>query len=156
MEVPIRKYAGYVVLEYLFLQECPFFTLAKLPPGFVVHVGGIVSSKSVKLLDEINNLGNLHFLLFTFLHCIHDTFSLVMPLESQYLDIYNIVSKVLKLSSFPVIIPYPILIYFPDGHETRESWWNELRTEIRSHAKALGCHAVLGYTENTTIWYSNL
>jgi len=74
--------------------EFPFLTIVKLPPGFVVHIGGIVSSKSVKLLDEINSF---------------------------------------------------------DGHEIRELWWNELRTEIRSHAKALGCHAVLGYTENATI-----
>ena len=27
----------------------------------------------------------------------------------------------------------------------------ELRTEIRSHARAMGCHAVVGYSERTTI-----
>ncbi|XP_065055767.1 C2 domain-containing protein 5-like isoform X2 [Rhopilema esculentum] len=74
--------------------EFPFFTITKLPTGFVLHVGGVVSSKSVKLLDKINN---------------------------------------------------------PDDPETREAWWNEIRTEIRSHAKALACHAVIGYTEYTTI-----
>lgn len=39
----------------------------------------------------------------------------------------------------------------PDEPETRDSWWNELRMEIRSHARALGCNVVLGYTEGTTI-----
>lgn len=36
--------------------------------------------------------------------------------------------------------------------ETRDSWWIELRMEIRSHARALGCNVVLGYTEMTSIW----
>lgn len=36
--------------------------------------------------------------------------------------------------------------------ETRDSWWMELRMEIRSHARALGCNVVLGYTEITSIW----
>ena len=30
-------------------------------------------------------------------------------------------------------------------------WWVELRTEIRSHMRAMGCHAVLGYSEQTSI-----
>ena len=42
--------------------------------------------------------------------------------------------------------------YLSDEPETRDSWWREIRTEIRSHAKALGCHAVVGYSESTTIW----
>lgn len=41
----------------------------------------------------------------------------------------------------------------PDEPETRDSWWTELRMEIRSHARALGCNVVLGYTELTTISY---
>ena len=40
-----------------------------------------------------------------------------------------------------------------DEPETRDMWWIELRTEIRSHARAMGCHAVVGYSEHTTIWY---
>ena len=36
--------------------------------------------------------------------------------------------------------------------ETRDAWWTEIRTEIRTHCRAMGCHAVLGYTEHTTIW----
>jgi len=71
-----------------------FITLLTLPSGLVLHLGGIVSSRSVKLLDKINN---------------------------------------------------------PDEPETRDSWWNELRCEIRSHAKAMGCQAVLGYSEYSTI-----
>ncbi|XP_041852791.1 C2 domain-containing protein 5 isoform X5 [Melanotaenia boesemani] len=75
-------------------QEFPFFTLTSFPPGFLVHVGGVVSARSVKLLDRIHN---------------------------------------------------------PDEPETRDAWWEEIRQEIKSHAKALGCHAVVGYSENTSI-----
>ncbi|XP_063706264.1 C2 domain-containing protein 5 isoform X3 [Culicoides brevitarsis] len=39
----------------------------------------------------------------------------------------------------------------PDEPETRDSWWKELRMEIRSHARAIGCNIVLGYCETTTI-----
>uniref|UniRef100_A0A3B1ID34 C2 domain-containing protein 5 n=1 Tax=Astyanax mexicanus TaxID=7994 RepID=A0A3B1ID34_ASTMX len=35
--------------------------------------------------------------------------------------------------------------------ETRDAWWEEIRQEIKSHAKALGCHAVVGYSESTSI-----
>uniref|UniRef100_A0A3B4UH97 C2 calcium dependent domain containing 5 n=1 Tax=Seriola dumerili TaxID=41447 RepID=A0A3B4UH97_SERDU len=78
----------------LYLQEFPFFTLTSFPPGFLVHVGGVVSARSVKLLDRIHN---------------------------------------------------------PDEPETRDAWWEEIRQEIKSHAKALGCHAVVGYSESTSI-----
>ncbi|CAJ0964628.1 unnamed protein product [Ranitomeya imitator] len=40
----------------------------------------------------------------------------------------------------------------PDEPETRDAWWAEIRQEIKSHAKALGCHAVVGYSECTSIW----
>ena len=33
--------------------EFPFLTLTKFPPGFVIHLGGMVSSKSVKLMWDI-------------------------------------------------------------------------------------------------------
>ncbi|KAK7892149.1 hypothetical protein WMY93_024112 [Mugilogobius chulae] len=75
-------------------REFPFFTLTSFPPGFLVHVGGVVSARSVKLLDRIHN---------------------------------------------------------PDEPETRDAWWEEIRQEIKSHAKALGCHAVVGYCESTSI-----
>ncbi|KAM9375912.1 C2 domain-containing protein 5 isoform 3-T3 [Pholidichthys leucotaenia] len=75
-------------------REFPFFTLTSFPPGFLIHVGGVVSARSVKLLDRIHN---------------------------------------------------------PDEPETRDAWWEEIRQEIKSHAKALGCHAVVGYSENTSI-----
>nr|XP_033940664.1 C2 domain-containing protein 5 isoform X3 [Pseudochaenichthys georgianus] len=75
-------------------REFPFFTLTSFPPGFLVHVGGVVSARSVKLLDRIHN---------------------------------------------------------PDEPETRDAWWEEIRQEIKSHAKALGCHAVVGYSESTSI-----
>jgi hypothetical protein len=39
----------------------------------------------------------------------------------------------------------------PDEPETRKNWWQELRMEIRSHCRSLGCNVVLGYRESTTI-----
>lgn len=39
----------------------------------------------------------------------------------------------------------------PDEPEIRDSWWTELRMEIRSHARSLGCNVVLAYSELTTI-----
>lgn len=80
--------------EKLQLLEYPFLTLKTLPPGLIANIGGIVSARSVKLLDQINN---------------------------------------------------------PDDPETRDAWWTELRKEIRSHKKTLGCNAVLGYTETAYI-----
>ncbi|KAL3842209.1 hypothetical protein ACJMK2_020248 [Sinanodonta woodiana] len=76
------------------LMEFPFFTMISFPPGFLVHIGGVVSARSVKLLDKIHN---------------------------------------------------------PEEPETRDAWWTEIRTEVRSHARAMGCHAVIGYTERTSI-----
>ncbi|KAL9647033.1 hypothetical protein ABK040_016508 [Willaertia magna] len=34
----------------------------------------------------------------------------------------------------------------------RDSWWNELRTEIRENAKTLGCTHVIGYSEQIEIF----
>ena len=45
-----------------------------------------------------------------------------------------------------------MLIIHTDDPETRDMWWKEVRTEVRSHARALGCHSVLAYQENTSIW----
>ncbi|CAI5711817.1 unnamed protein product [Peronospora destructor] len=36
--------------------------------------------------------------------------------------------------------------------ETRDSWWLELREEIRAHAQSLQCPFVIGYTESCTIY----
>ncbi|XP_056243210.1 C2 domain-containing protein 5 isoform X2 [Seriola aureovittata] len=93
-------------------REFPFFTLTSFPPGFLVHVGGVVSARSVKLLDRIHNpaLGNTR--------------------SYKLLD-WNSVTA--------------------DEPETRDAWWEEIRQEIKSHAKALGCHAVVGYSESTSI-----
>jgi len=35
------------------MPEYPFVTINKFPPGFLVHLGGLVSSKSVKLIEEL-------------------------------------------------------------------------------------------------------
>ncbi|XP_023709437.1 C2 domain-containing protein 5 isoform X3 [Cryptotermes secundus] len=80
--------------ESLDMMEYPFLTMSKYPPGFIMHLGGTVSSRSVKLLERITNL---------------------------------------------------------EEPETRDAWWTEIRMEVRSHARALGCNVVLGYSENTSI-----
>ena len=36
--------------------------------------------------------------------------------------------------------------------ETREGWWDELRTEIKGHARALCCTHIVGYSESCTIF----
>ncbi len=33
----------------------------------------------------------------------------------------------------------------------RDSWWNELREEIKTHARSLDCCHVIGYSETTSI-----
>ncbi|XP_071837448.1 C2 domain-containing protein 5-like isoform X2 [Apostichopus japonicus] len=43
-------------------------------------------------------------------------------------------------------------IHNPDESETRDVWWTEIRTEIRAHASAMGCNAVVGYKETTSIF----
>ncbi|XP_072241841.1 C2 domain-containing protein 5 isoform X2 [Leuresthes tenuis] len=93
-------------------REFPFFTLTSFPSAFLLHVGGVVNARSVKLLDRIHNpaLGNTR--------------------SYKLLD-WNSVTA--------------------DEPETRDAWWEEIRQEIKSHAKALGCHAVVGYSESTSI-----
>ncbi|XP_017198830.1 C2 domain-containing protein 5 isoform X17 [Oryctolagus cuniculus] len=97
-------------------REFPFFTLTAFPAGFLVHVGGVVSARSVKLLDRIHN----------------PAFVGIMGNTRSY--------KLLDWNSFN-----------SDEPETRDAWWAEIRQEIKSHAKALGCHAVVGYSESTSI-----
>ncbi|XP_018415516.1 PREDICTED: C2 domain-containing protein 5 [Nanorana parkeri] len=97
-------------------REFPFFTLTAFPPGFLVHAGGVVSARSVKLLDRIHN----------------PAFAGIKGNTRSY--------KLLDWNS-----------YNADEPETRDAWWAEIRQEIKSHAKALGCHAVIGYSESTSI-----
>ena len=42
-----------------------------------------------------------------------------------------------------------LLGFSKDAQPTRDSWWTELREEVRVHARTLGCSAVIGYTEST-------
>ncbi|KAL1131884.1 hypothetical protein AAG570_011495 [Ranatra chinensis] len=72
------------------MGEYPFLTLTKYPPGFIQHIGGVVSARAVKLLGV-------------------------------------------------------------DEAETRDSWWTELRLEVRAHTRALACNAVIAYLESTTV-----
>ncbi|KAF5300394.1 hypothetical protein FQR65_LT01015 [Abscondita terminalis] len=76
------------------MLEYPFITISKFPPGFVIHLGGVVSARSVKLLERVTNL---------------------------------------------------------EEPESRDTWWTELRMEIRSHMRSLFCNAVLGYSESASI-----
>ncbi|KAL0868703.1 hypothetical protein ABMA27_008146 [Loxostege sticticalis] len=73
------------------MLEYPFLTMTEYPPGFIVHIGGTVCARSVKLVDG--------------------------------------------------------------GGESaaRAAWWAELRTELRAHARALRCNAVIAYTDTTAI-----
>ncbi|KAM3960821.1 LOW QUALITY PROTEIN: uncharacterized protein ACR2FA_005132 [Aphomia sociella] len=73
------------------MLEYPFLTMSEYPPGFIVHIGGTVCARSVKLVDG--------------------------------------------------------------GGESaaRAAWWAELRTELRAHARALRCNAVLAYTDTASI-----
>jgi len=77
------------------MTEFPFLTMTRFPPGFIQNIGGMVSAKSVKLLEELDDR--------------------------------------------------------EDG-DTREQWWSEIRQEVRSHARALGCNIIFGYQEKTVIW----
>ncbi|XP_039203290.1 C2 domain-containing protein 5 isoform X9 [Crotalus tigris] len=97
-------------------REFPFFTLTTFPPGFLLHVGGVVSARSVKLLDRIHNPAFVGIMGNTRSHKLLD---------------WNSCNS--------------------DDPETRDAWWAEVRQEIKSHAKALGCHAVVGYSESTSI-----
>lgn len=76
------------------MMEYPFLTMTKYPPGFILRLGGMVSSRSVKLLERTTST---------------------------------------------------------EDHESRDAWWNELRMEVRSHARALACNVVLGYREQSSI-----
>ncbi len=82
-----------VTQEGLDLLEYPFLTMKTFPPGYIQRLGGLVSCRSVKLLEG----------------------------ETE-------ASKAL-----------------------RDSWWQEIRREIRAHAACLGCNVVVGYSEDTSI-----
>ncbi|RKP15493.1 hypothetical protein BJ684DRAFT_18196 [Piptocephalis cylindrospora] len=72
------------------LGEQYLLPLRSLPVGTIIRLGGVVSVKAVKLIED-------------------------------------------------------------DEVRTREIWWDEVREEVRSHTRALGCVHVLGYTENMTV-----
>ncbi|KAJ3324791.1 hypothetical protein HDV06_006099 [Boothiomyces sp. JEL0866] len=38
-----------------------------------------------------------------------------------------------------------------DEKDIREAWWTELRDEMKSHARTLGCNHIAGYSEQTSI-----
>ncbi|XP_043980576.1 C2 domain-containing protein 5 isoform X1 [Gambusia affinis] len=107
-------------------REFPFFTLTSFPPSFLVHVGGVVSARSVKLLDRIHNPDLIQ-------SSRHSVVRMERKKKGRQRKSQDRQGNV------------------TDEPETRDAWWEELRQEIKSHAKALGCHAVVGYSENTSI-----
>ncbi len=42
--------------------------------------------------------------------------------------------------------------YDKGAAEVRDTWWREIRQEIKNHARALRCNLVIGYSEVTTIY----
>ncbi|EFN78199.1 C2 domain-containing protein 5 isoform X2 [Harpegnathos saltator] len=59
MAAPLRTPAAVVRSmnqDTLEMLEYPFITMQHYPPGFILHIGGLVSSRSVKLLERISNL----------------------------------------------------------------------------------------------------
>nr|XP_037867858.1 C2 domain-containing protein 5 isoform X4 [Bombyx mori] len=68
------------------MLEYPFLTMTEFPPGFIVHIGGTVCARSVKLAEGGG-----------------------------------------------------------------EGAWAELRTELRAHARALRCNAVIAYSDSAAI-----
>ncbi|KAL5264704.1 hypothetical protein ACHWQZ_G005697 [Mnemiopsis leidyi] len=75
--------------------DFPFYTMGSFPSGFVTNIGGLVSSRSVRLLDKLESMS--------------------------------------------------------EESDTRDKLWLELRKEVRTHMKTLGCTAVIGYSEQSTI-----
>ncbi|CAH0760852.1 unnamed protein product [Diatraea saccharalis] len=80
------------------MLEYPFLTMTEYPPGFIVHIGGTVCARSVKLVDGGGGVGAAGA-----------------------------------------------------GGGERAAWWAELRTELRAHARALRCNAVIAYTDTAAI-----
>nr|XP_054951823.1 C2 domain-containing protein 5 isoform X1 [Pan paniscus] len=121
-------------------REFPFFTLTAFPPGFLVHVGGVVSARSVKLLDRIHNPAFVGIMGNTRSYKLLDWNSFNSGVQDVSFDGKFIFFKRLAVG-----------MLLSDEPETRDAWWAEIRQEIKSHAKALGCHAVVGYSESTSI-----
>ena len=75
--------------SYKYIDQ-QLLTLERFPPGLITSIGGIVSARSVKLLDSVDN-------------------------------------------------------------SLKDSWWAELRDEIKSHARLLQAPHVVGYSEEFTV-----
>ncbi|EFA77124.1 C2 calcium-dependent membrane targeting domain-containing protein [Heterostelium album PN500] len=77
-----------------FASDVQLLTLENFQSHLVTHIGGLVSTKSVKILKKSNT------------------------------------------------------------QEKRDSYWNEIRNEIKTHARSLGCNYIVGYCETTAIQQS--
>lgn len=109
--------------DNLDMLEYPFLTMSKYPNDFIIHMG--------------NNQNMTYFFI-----CSH-------IISLSYLLIAFKKGATVCARSVKLLERVPN----PDEPETRDSWWTELRMEIRSHARSLGCNVILGYSEVTTISY---
>eukprot|EP01113_Clastostelium_recurvatum_P019072 TRINITY_DN2249_c0_g1_i2.p1 TRINITY_DN2249_c0_g1~~TRINITY_DN2249_c0_g1_i2.p1 ORF type:complete len:1532 (+),score=404.05 TRINITY_DN2249_c0_g1_i2:123-4718(+) len=89
---PDEFYAGISLLTPP--QDVVLLTLAIFQANIITHIGGVVSARSIKLLESSRK---------------------------------------------------------SDTREARDQWWGELRSEVKAHARSLGCMFVVGYSETTTI-----
>lgn len=119
-------------------EEVQLLTLRDFDPRVRVRIGGLVTARSVKYLGTQRGWFQIEYLLA--LRSIDSRVAIVVYGQCVSLLIIFFCFKFLgnlasKLSD----------------QEQRDSWWTELRDEIRSHAKILCCTHVIGYLEASTI-----
>ncbi|ORX88915.1 hypothetical protein K493DRAFT_384143 [Basidiobolus meristosporus CBS 931.73] len=80
--------------------------------------------------------------------------------KSSFNTIKTLDQQIFTLQDFPsgailrmggVVAARSVKLIENDRTDAREAWWDELRDEIKSHAKVLGCPHVIGYSESITI-----
>ncbi|OMJ20611.1 C2 domain-containing protein 5 [Smittium culicis] len=73
----------------------------------------------------------------------------------------DILHDIVTLKTFPssaiqrlggAVMAHSVKVIEDDEEKTRQTWWDELRREIKSHAKSLSCTHILGYSESSSIW----
>ncbi|OLY79578.1 C2 domain-containing protein 5 [Smittium mucronatum] len=70
------------------------------------------------------------------------------------------IQDIVTLKKFPsstiqrlggTVMAHSVKVINDDDEKTRQTWWDELRREIKSHAKSLSCTHILGYSESSSI-----
>ncbi|OMJ21161.1 C2 domain-containing protein 5 [Smittium culicis] len=73
----------------------------------------------------------------------------------------DVLHDIVTLKTFPsssiqrlggAVMAHSVKVIEDDEEKTRQTWWDELRREIKSHAKSLSCTHILGYSESSSIW----